>query len=106
MATGHFELNNGCVIKYELSYALNVKDEISNIEIFGTEGMIKWPEGKMVLIKNNKRLNKKIRFSRKKASQIQTDNFIKSLSGKFQKSDLNEINFTVSLIEKLYKSTR
>ena len=68
--------------------------------------MIKWPEGKMVLIKNNKRLNKKIRFSRKKASQIQTDNFIKSLSGKFQKSDLNEINFTVSLIEKLYKSTR
>ena len=40
--------NNGCVIKYELSYALNVKDEISNIEIF-TEGMIKWPEGKMVL---------------------------------------------------------
>lgn len=105
LAMGSFQFKNGCVVNYELGYALNVRNETSFIEIFGTKGMIKWPDGEMTLIKNNKKYKKKIKCKTRLASQIQIDNFIKLLSKKFKITHLNEIKFTVNLIERLYRST-
>ena len=106
VAVGNFELKDGCLVNYELGYALNVKDEVSCIEIFGTKGMIKWPKGEITLLKKNRKFTKKISIKSKKASEIQSSQFIELFSKKFNKRHLNEISFTVDLIEKLYKSSK
>ena len=50
------KFNNGCLLNFELSYVLNTDREFSKIEIFGTKGYISWPDGKLMLIKANKKM--------------------------------------------------
>ena len=101
-SVGNIKLENGCVINYELSYVLNTKEKISYIELFGTKGMIKWPDGEITEIRNNQSITKKMTVKNLLASQRQVNNFIDNLSNKFSLKYLNEIRYTVSLIDKLY----
>ncbi len=103
LSTGYIQFVNDCVINYELSYVLNTKDEIKSIEFFGTNGSLKWPEGKISLVKKNKIIEKKIKVEKYLASEKQVNRFIKNLSSKFSLNYLKQISFTVELIEKLYK---
>ena len=85
---------------------MNTEKKVSSIEIFETKGSIKWPEGKLLLIKNNKKIIRKIKYNSNLASHLQTNDFIKKLKNKFNKIHLDEIEFSINLIEKLYKTKK
>ena len=106
MSTGNIQLRNDCVINYELSYALNTKDEFKSIEFFGTKGSLKWPEGKISMLKKNRIIKKKIKIEKHLASEKQVNLFIKKIDKKFSLSYLKQIKFSVELIEKLYKFSK
>lgn len=106
MSVGNLELANGCNVNYEIGYVLNTKEEIKSVEIFGTKGSLKWPEGKMYVIKKNKIKEKNIKIKNYLASEKQVNQFIKNIGSKFNLSYLKEVKFTVELIEKIYKSKK
>jgi predicted dehydrogenase len=106
LSIGSFKFDNGCLVDYEISYVMNTEKKVSSIEIFGTKGSIKWPDGKLLLIKNNKKIIRKIKYNSNLASHLQTNDFIKKLKNKFNKIHLDEIEFSINLIEKLYKAKK
>ena len=106
LSIGNVQMENGCHINYELSYALNTKDEFKSIEFFGTNGSLKWPEGKISTLKKNKIIEKKINIENSLASEKQVNQFIDKLDTKFSLSYLKQIKFSVELIEKLYKKSK
>ena len=62
LAVGNVKFNNGCLLNFELSYVLNTDREFSKIEIFGTKGYISWPDGKLIQIKTNKKMFRKLKM--------------------------------------------
>ena len=103
LSVGNVRFENGCLLNYELSYVLNIKEDTSFIEIFGSKGSIKWPLGELIEIKRNKKMIKRIKYKNDLASNKQTKYFINNLSKKFYINSLDQIGFTVNLIKKLYK---
>ena len=103
LSVGNIKFSNNCLVDYEISYIMNTEKKVSSIEIFGTKGSIKWPDGKLFLVKKNRKILDKIKYNSNLASRLQTNSFIKKLNYKYNKIHLNEIEFSVNLIEKLYK---
>ena len=102
LAVGNVKFNNGCLLNFELSYVLNTDREFSKIEIFGTKGYISWPDGKLIQIKTNKKMFRKLKNEKFLASNRQVEKFVDELSGKFSIKNIKQIGFTVNLIQKLY----
>ena len=81
-------------MNFELSYVLNTDREFSKIEIFGTKGYISWPDGKLIQIKTNKKMFRKLKNEKFLASNRQVEKFVDELSGKFSIKNIKQIGFT------------
>ena len=105
--TGIINFKNKSTINFEISYLLNVKQNLREIEIYGEKGSIFWPNGNIYFENRNNKLQKqKIKkISRDKASQLQVDHFVSVVSKqKTQMIKLSESNYVAELIDNLYKS--
>ena len=104
-ATGQIQYSNDCNVNFELGYRLNTPKNYTEIIIYGTKGMIKWPTGEIYKIENSILRKKKLTFNnRKLASDEQIKNFVLALQDKKKLLvKFNEIGYNVKLIEELYK---
>ena len=107
LSIGEILCKNNSLIRYEIGYALNQNENITQIEIFGTKGSIKFPSGELTLTKNNKNILKKINTKGKKASILQVDNFINNYKIKDKICvKLFEIGYIIKMINNLYKVSK
>ena len=107
LSIGEILCKNNSLIRYEIGYALNQNEDITQIEIFGTKGSIKFPSGELIITKNNKNILKKINTKGKKASILQVDNFINSYKIKDKICvKLVEIGHIIKIINNLYKVSK
>jgi predicted dehydrogenase len=102
LSVGSFKFSNNIHVNFELSYVLNTSSEKVEIEIFGTNGSVTWPQEKYVIIKNKKVYKKKILLDKSMASDNQINNFLKNMNRKKLNSNLKEYAYVVNLIELLY----
>jgi predicted dehydrogenase len=103
LSVGQIFCKNNTLVNYELGYALNQKENITSIEIFGTKGSIRWPSGELTLTKNNKNYISKIKIKEKKASFLQVNDFIENYKKRNKTCvNLNEVGYIVELIDNLY----
>ena len=51
-ASGQILFKNNCLVNFELGYRLNVPEDLTEIKIYGTKGMINWPKGELYQLKN------------------------------------------------------
>ena len=94
------------LIKFELCYVLNSKDEKVFIEFFGSKGNIKWPYNQYYILTKNKLYSKKFNYKEHKASFKQVDDFVKDVKKKRNKNMIYDIDQLVNLIDDLYLSSK
>jgi predicted dehydrogenase len=104
LSIGEIVSKDNTLVRYELGYALNQKENITKIEMFGTKGSIQWPSGKLTLTQKNKNIFKKLKTNGLKASIGQKKDFIKNYKFKNKASvKMSQIKYIVNLINDLYK---
>jgi len=111
-AFGNITFQNETYINFEMSYALNTKQEDTKIEFFGTKGLITWPKKEYYVLKKNNLINKKFKVSSNLASDNQVNEFLENLNKtnlekkKLNKKNLKEYDYIVKLINLLYSISK
>jgi len=104
---GTINFKNKLCVNFEMSYLLNIKKDITEIEIFGEKGCIVWPKGEILLRRKNGKIKReKIKIKQNvKASLSQVNHFINVVQKRQrQLVSIDESVYIVKLIENLYKS--
>ena len=111
-AFGNITLQDKTYINFEMSYALNTKEEDTKIEFFGTKGLITWPQKKYYVLQKNKLIKKELKVLNNLASDEQVKEFIGNLNKtnlykkKLNKKNLKEYDYIVKLINLLYSVSK
>ena len=107
-ASGQILFASNCLVNFELGYRLNTSNDITEIKIYGTKGMINWPNGELYKLQNSILKKKKILFNKRKlASNEQIKNFLLSTKNKRKLLvKFDEIGYNIKLIENLYNAAK
>ncbi len=107
-ATGQILFTNRCLVNFELGYRLNASKDITEIKIYGTKGMINWPNGELYKLQNSILKKQKNLLSKQKlASNEQIKNFLLSIKNKNKLLvKFDEIGYNIKLIESLYNAAK
>jgi len=111
-AFGNITLRDETYINFEISYAINTKEEDIKIEFFGSRGLITWPKKEYYVLEKNNLIKKKFTVRNKLASDEQINEFLKKLNKtnlnkkKLSKKNLKEYNYIVKLVNLLYDAAK